>query len=141
MVVYEDSFYAQGHRNIKAEHRSTLMITKEDYVTPRGDCIVAVKAEKSLRELSEDVRYGIRIAGSVVTLTLDIDGYVFRVRGYGSDKLTVDHPTDMVCRRSRYVCNRTLMIGADKAAIDIPREVVQILRRGVRILVMIRVDI
>lgn len=141
MVVYEDAFYAWGHPNIKAEHRSTLMITKEDYLTLRGDCIVAVKAEKSLRELREDVRYGIRTDGSIVTLTLDIGEYTFEVKGYGSSKLTIDHPMDMVCRKSTYTCNRTLMIKSDKAAIDIPREIVKILKGGVKVLVIIKVEI
>jgi len=140
VVVYEDYFYAWGHPNIMARHRSTLMVTKDDYVTPRGDCIVAVRAEKALRDLHEDIRSWICRNGSIVTLTLDIDGYIFEVKGYGSGKLIADHPRDIVCRKSSYTCSRTLMIRADKAAIDIPREVVDILRReDTRVLVIIRV--
>jgi hypothetical protein len=141
MVIYEDSFYAWGHPNIRARHRSTLMITKEDYVTPRGDCIIAVKAERSLLELKPEVRDAIRRDESIVTLTLDIDGYIFEVKGCGSSKLTLDHPTDIVCRRSSYICNRTLMIKADRAAIDIPRKIVETLRSNVRVIVKISVDI
>ncbi|RLF17024.1 MAG: DUF371 domain-containing protein, partial [Thermoprotei archaeon] len=40
MEIVEE-IIAWGHPNIRALHRSTMEITKEPYVTPRGDCIIA----------------------------------------------------------------------------------------------------
>ncbi|MBM4400405.1 MAG: DUF371 domain-containing protein, partial [Crenarchaeota archaeon] len=45
-----------------------------------------------------------------------------------SPQLTLSHPTDMVIRKSDYVCNRTLAVHADKAAQDLSRELVEKLR-------------
>lgn len=128
MVVLEDRFYGWGHPNIKATHKTTLMITKEPYLTLRGDCIVAVKAEKSVADLKPEVKEAIRSKNAEVVFTLELDEFVFEVRGRGSSKLTLDHPYDMVCRRSSYTCSRTLMVNSDKAACDIPRFLVEALR-------------
>jgi len=52
----ELAFTARGHEHILATHRSTLAFTREDWLTMRGDCIVAVSAdfeEKSLRKFLE----------------------------------------------------------------------------------------
>jgi len=42
--------------------------------------------------------------------------------------LILTHPTDMVIRKSDYICNRTLAIRADKSANDLPRELVEKLK-------------
>ena len=51
------------------------------------------------------------------------------VRAYGSSQLQLTHPTDMVIRKSSYICNRTLAIKADKAAADLSRSLVEKLRK------------
>lgn len=38
---------AHGHRNIFATNKKTFEMTKEPHLTERGDCIVAVAADKS----------------------------------------------------------------------------------------------
>jgi len=52
--------HCRGHENVKATHRSTLEITTEDFLTPRGDCIICVSADKSLRDLSDDFKEALR---------------------------------------------------------------------------------
>ena len=42
--------------------------------------------------------------------------------------MDLSHATDFVTRRSRFVSDRTLMIHADKAARDLPREMVLLLK-------------
>lgn len=122
-------FRARGHPNIRARHRTTLMITREEEVTERGDCIVAVAAERGLRDLNPRVRDGIRRDGARLSLLLEADGLVFKVMGYGDPRLPLSHPTDMVVRKSGYICERTLMIRADKAACDIPGPLLRLLQR------------
>ncbi len=48
--------------------------------------------------------------------------------GFGHDDLTLPHPTDIVCRTSDYVCPRTLMINADKAARDLDLDLIEDLK-------------
>ncbi|MEM2023054.1 MAG: DUF371 domain-containing protein [Archaeoglobaceae archaeon] len=47
------TIFARGHKNLRATHRTTLEVTKESYLTPRGNCIVGVKASSSARDLPE----------------------------------------------------------------------------------------
>jgi len=48
--------------------------------------------------------------------------------GRGSPQLSFTHPEDLVVRKSKYTCPRTLMIEADKAATDLPRSMIQLLQ-------------
>ncbi|MDX1814309.1 MAG: DUF371 domain-containing protein, partial [Candidatus Bathyarchaeia archaeon] len=50
------------------------------------------------------------------------------IRAEGSPQLQFTHKTDLVVRKSDYVCGRTLAIKADKAANDFAREFVEKLR-------------
>jgi hypothetical protein len=52
----------------------------------------------------------------------------FLVVGAGNPGLEFTHSTDLVGRKSNYMCGRTLMTGSDKAAYDFPRELVNGLR-------------
>ena len=124
-----ETFKAWGHPNITASHRTTLMVTREPDVTLRGDCIVAVAAEKGLRDLDRRVKEAMRSRDAGIRLILQADGLTFQVSGRGDPRLTLSHPTDLVTRRSSYVCDRTLMIGADKAANDIEPRLVRMLQR------------
>jgi len=65
-----------------------------------------------------------------ITMVLEVEGLSFSCTGRGDPGLTYTHPRDMVARRSSYTCGRTLMVGADKAAVDLPREMLEALRRG-----------
>lgn len=50
--------------------------------------------------------------------------------GYGHPNLTLKHPTDIVCRKSNYICDRTLMIKANKAAKDLNPKLIKDLKNG-----------
>ena len=123
-----ETFTAKGHPNIRATHRTTLMITTERNLTTRGDCIVAVASEKGLRDLSPGTRKAIQRRDAKIRVAIKVNGLVFEVSGRGDPGLTLSHPTDMVVRRSDYTCDRTLMICAKKAACDIPPQIVRMLR-------------
>jgi len=125
-----ETFRAWGHQNIRASHKTTLMITRDLDVSPRGDCIVAVAAEKGLRDLNPRVKEAMRTREAEILLILEADDLIFQVSGGGDPRLTLIHPTDMVVRRSSYICDRTLMIGADKAACDLEPRLVRRLQNG-----------
>lgn len=120
---------AWGHPNILATHRTTLEFTKEEHLSSRGDCIVAVKAEKGPLELGAAFREAARVEDSRIELVLEVGKLKEAVSGFGSPQLTLSHATDFVARKSRYACPRTLMIRADKAACDLSRPMVALLRR------------
>jgi hypothetical protein len=123
----EEIFYAKGHKNIKATHSSTLEITKENYITNKADCVIAVSSDKGLVDLSGKIKKRIRNDNSNVKLILEIGELRQIIKGHGNSKLTLTNPNEMVCRKSSYICNRTLMIKCDKAAKDLDPNFIKIL--------------
>ena len=137
MRVVEE-FLARGHPNITAKHPSTLEITKQDKLTKNGDCIIAVEATKGLWELSETFRRTCADDNSKIRLEVSAHGIVDVVYGKGNAMLTLNHPDEIVVRKSSYVSDRTLMIAANKAAGDLKRRLVTALR-SLDTLVVIRI--
>jgi hypothetical protein len=121
-------FSAQGHGNVLATHKTTLEVTKEEALSKRGDCIIAVNATKAASDLPEEFKEAAKKEGAQITVTVEADGLKDTVKAKGSPSLTFTHPTDLVVRKSDYVCGRTLAIGADKASIDLSRELVKKLK-------------
>jgi hypothetical protein len=113
------------------------MTTKDERLTKRGDCIVAVNAEKGLLDLPDDIKDAARSGETVISLKLEAGGEEFTVRGRGYPGLTYTDPSDIVVRKSSYVCGRTLMVGADKAACDISDDLIRVLQGGVDVTITI----
>lgn len=118
---------AKGHPGITARHRTTFMITKEREVGPKGDCIIGVGADKSVADLSPELKHLIR-SGRELVIMLEVGGVLEEVHAWGHPSLSLDHPTDLVVRKSRFTCERTLAVGADKAAADLSRALIDKLR-------------
>ncbi len=118
-------FSARGHENIVATHRTTFEITKETTLTKRGDCVIAVEATRAAVDLPLEFKQAARREGARITITIEANELEEVVKAKGSPQLTFTHPTDLVVRKSSYVCSRTLAIGADKAASDFSRKLVE----------------
>jgi hypothetical protein len=116
---------ACGHENIQATHKTTFEITKEPTLTKRGDCIIAVEATKSAADLPLEFKKAARKKGAQLTITIEAGELTEVVRSRGSPRLLFTHPTDLVIRKSGYVCGRTLAIRADKVANDLSRKLVE----------------
>ena len=119
---------AFGHRNVQAIHPSTLMITKEKDLSAQGDCIVVLAADKAVADLSVEFKDKLKNSNAKLTIVIEADGLKEQIHAYGSPKLILTHPTDMVIRKSDYICSRTLAIKADKAANDLSRELIEKLK-------------
>lgn len=117
----EDSFKACGHPNIQGTHKTTIMTTKDSKLSLNGDCIVAVSAEKSIKELSEEVKNAAKNNDAIIKLILSIESESVEITGKGDPRLTFENIHDIVTRKSSFICPRTLMIQSDKASIDLPR--------------------
>jgi hypothetical protein len=120
---------ARGHGNVQSTHKSTLEITKDDRLSKRGDCIIAVSADKTLADFSPRFKENLRRENSKITILIETGDITEKVNAYGNPRLTLSHPTDMVVRRSNHICGRTLAIKADKAACDLSRELVERLKK------------
>jgi len=108
------------------------MITREPRLTTRGDCIVAVAAEMGASDLDSTMKAAMRSRDAKIKLVLEAGGIVFEISGKGDPRLTLTHMNDMVARKSNYICDRTVMVRADKAACDIPPALVRLLKEPER---------
>jgi hypothetical protein len=124
----EEVIQAWGHKNVRAMHKTTFEITKERNLSKRGDCIIAVSANKALTDLTPQFKENLRRENAKITLCIQAGEISEGVNAFGNPKLILTHPTGIVVRKSDYVCSRTLAIRADKAAYDLSRKLVEKLR-------------
>jgi hypothetical protein len=113
-----------GHRNIRCLHNNTIEITKAVSLSTRGDCIAGVSASKACNDFDKEFKARFSESGRRVNLEIKVDEQIFRMHGLTDQRLTLSHDHDIVIRRSNYVCPRTLCVLCNKAAFDIPRELV-----------------
>lgn len=118
-----------GHPLIKAEHPTTIEITRESYLSERGDCIIGVRADKGLRDINLELKRLLRSGDVPVRLRLSVKDEVFVINAFGNSKLILDNPDEIVIRKSMYIDDRTIAIRADVSARDIPRSIVRRLRQ------------
>ncbi len=128
-----------GHPNITAKHKTTLEITKEPYLTLKGDCIIGINSSASVKDLPEAMKNKIK-SGGRIDFNLIVDDLSFSFFGFGHNDLTLSHPTDIVIRRSSFISERTLAIRSSVAAINVPRNIVELLRQGRRGELIISID-
>jgi uncharacterized protein len=120
--------HAWGHPNIQATHPTTIMFTKERMVTQRGDCVIAVAADKSVADLSPEFKRAMKQSGAKLTIELEVDDMKGQIYAYGSPELTLSHPNDLVIRKSEFSSDRTLAVKADKSSGELSRAVVEKLK-------------
>ena len=109
-------FHAFGHSFITAKHPTTIEFTKESSVTPRGDCIVGVRADFDALKLRK---------------FLTADKLLIEICAQGiCDKFTaIPHKTfcdekELVIRTTDFVSDRTFATKSEKAANDLSRKLV-----------------
>ncbi len=137
-----ETILAYGHKNIRATHESTLEITTDAQLSKKGDCIIAVSADKAAADLSLEFKESLRKENARMTMLIEAGEVVEVVNAFGSLRLILTHSIDMVVRKSSYICSRTLAIRADKAACDLSKKLVEKLRkpkRKVKIMLTVKV--
>ena len=126
----EYTFTVKGHPNVTSKHKTTMEFTKDVDIGITADCIIGVKSKVSMDNIPNEIAEALKEDNRPITLKLETENAVDAIRGYGNHKLTLDHPTDMVSRKSNFICSRTLMINADKAANDLKTELIKDLRES-----------
>lgn len=108
-----------------SRHKTTLEFTKDPEIGIKADCIVGVGSRVSMENFPREMIDAIQDENTKITVKLETENAKDEIHGLGHRDLTLDHPTDMVVRKSDFKCSRTLMINADKAACDLKPELVQ----------------
>ena len=120
----------RGHPLVLGTHPTTFEVTCEDHLSKNGNCIVGIAAEKGCAGLSPAFKSVLAHDDAVLITLLECDGVSVTVRSRGSSQLLLDHPTDMVWRKSTFICGRTIGIISDRVALTLPRELMIRLARG-----------
>ncbi len=120
----------RGHPRVRGTHPTTFEITTEGHLTTAGDCIIGVAAECGTAGLPQEFRRVLCHDRAVLLTRLSVGDLHIEVHSRGSAALTLAHPTDMVWRRSRFVCERTVGILSDRTAATLPRDLISHLRTG-----------
>ena len=117
-------FSIHGHPNTLATHKNTIEFTKESNLTKNGDCILGVRADFQLDELRGIVKNFSKI--KIILKTGNLKEEII-----SSVNKDFNDGHEIVIRKSEYCSNRTLAIRADKAAADIDRRLVELLKTPV----------
>jgi uncharacterized protein len=126
--VVQDEVTFYGHPNVRSLHSKSIEITKDAYLTPKGDCIIGIKANKACTDLEESIRRGLKSSSAIVKIEVIVEDESFNIKGRGDERLTTLNPHDIVIRRTNFVCPRTMSVLCDKASSDMPRELVRLLQ-------------
>jgi len=130
----------RGHDNVSAEHGSTFEVTTDDWLTPAGDCILAVEADRAPADFDDAFVAACQDAAATITATIEAAGHRAVVEGRGDPRLTFAGDRSAVGRTSDYVDDRTVMVGADAAAADLDRDLVAALSEGAAATFTLRVE-
>jgi hypothetical protein len=136
----EETVRCRGHQNVSAGHASTFEVTTDDWLTPAGDCILAVEADRAPADFDEAFVDACQDVDATITATVEAGGHRAVVEGRGDPELTFASDRSAVGRTSDYVDDRTVMVGADGAATDLDRDLVAALADGAASTLTLRVE-
>lgn len=136
----EEVVRAVGHEHVTAEHASTWELTTDDWLTPAGDCILGVDADRAAADFDPDFVVACRDPAATVEAVVRVDDHEQVVRGSGHPDLTFANGRSLVVRTSDYVDDRTVMVDADTAAAGFDRDLVAALADGADLTCRFRVE-
>jgi hypothetical protein len=120
----------EGHPNVQSLHPRTIEITKDKNLTLKGDCIIGLNANKSCKDLIPKIKEKIKKNNSVIEIELIVEPYSFIIKGSGNEDLLLSNSKDIVLRKSSFICDRTLSLNCNYSSLEIPREIIDLLKNS-----------
>ena len=116
-------FYAYGHPNILATHKTTIEFTKDKEITLKGDCIAGVNADFELHKIKNFIR---QLKTNKISIKISNN----KIRETISARVNPDFSDDreLVIRKTNFISKRTLGISSNKAALDLSMELMTYLK-------------
>ena len=130
----------RGHEHVSGEHASTFEVTTDDWLTPAGDCILGIEADKAPADFDSSFVVACQDAEATIVATFEADGHTQTVTGRGDPELTFEDDRSAVGRTSTHVDDRTILLEADAAAGDFDRALVAALAEGAELTVTLDVE-
>ncbi|MCK9581925.1 MAG: DUF371 domain-containing protein [Methanoregula sp.] len=126
----QEMIRCRGHPLVLGTHPTTFEVTVEDHLTANGNCIIGVAADKGCEGLSSAFKQVLAHDDAVLVTMLECGGIIAEVQSRGSSQMMLNHPTDMVWRKSTFVCGRTIGIQSDAVALTLSRDLIHNLSLG-----------
>ncbi len=136
----KETIHARGHENVSARHASTFEITTDDFLTPAGDCILAIEADRAPADFDPEFVEKCRNEDATIIVTVEAGDHSETVTGHGHPDLEFDSDRSMVGRTSDYVDERTFVLGCEFAAEGFNRDLVTALENGLETVVTVEVE-
>ena len=136
----EETVRARGHANVSATHASTFEVTTDDFLTPAGDCILGIEADRAPADFDREFVAACRDADATITTTFSVGERAQTVVGRGDPGLEYTNERSMVWRTSGYVDDRTVAVGTEFAAGGFDRDLVAALAEGAELNVTLSVE-
>jgi len=115
----------RGHPLVSGTHPTTFEVTAEPHLTSTGNCIIGIAADKGCAGLSSEFKYLLAHDDARLLTRLMCGEVEVEIHSQGSSQFTLNHPSDMVWRRSTFVCGRTIGIHSDQVAATLPDELIE----------------
>jgi hypothetical protein len=135
----QETIRCRGHPLVLGTHPTTFEVTREDHLTANGNCIIGIAADKGCADLSLEFRVTLAHDDAILITRLACDGISTEIRSRGSSQMMLNHPTDLVWRKSTFICGRTIGIVSDATALTLPRDLIRNLVLGKEMVVTLTV--
>lgn len=121
-------FFAYGHPNILATHKTTLEFTKDKEVSLKGDCIVGVNAGFDFKKLRKFIK---KCKSNKIKIIISKKLKNKKISETINAEINPEFNSnkELVIRKTGFVSERTFAINADKAAFELNRDLVKFLKR------------
>ncbi len=126
-MVILDKIFAFGHDKLLCTHNTTIEISKDNFLTPKGNCILGINSSKACNTLDENLKLKIH-QGKKLKVVINVDKYSDEFYGFGNNKLTLSSEKDMIFRKSDFICDRTVLINCTKSSIELDRDLINSLK-------------
>ncbi len=121
----QEIIQCRGHPLVSGNHPTTFEVTAESHLTSTGDCIIGIAADKGCAGLSAEFKNVLSHDDARLLTRLMCGEVTIEIHSRGSSQFTLSHPTDMVWRRSTFVCGRTIGILSDHVAATLPEDLIK----------------
>ena len=127
-------FRFEGHPLIKASHKYTFEITKEDYLTENGDCIIGIKgfSNREFQEKTKNLKNFQKISFFIFSNHYYDKGIAYLLKNNNPSNIS------FVVRRSSYVDDRTGLVKSNKTAKNINKKLINKLKEGKEAYIMFK---
>ena len=121
----QEIIHCRGHPLVLGTHPTTFEVTGESNLTRNGNCIIGIAADKGCAGLSVPFKNVLSHDDARLLTRLMCGEIEVEIHSRGSSQLPLTHPTDLVWRRSMFICGRTIGIQSDKVAAMLPAELIK----------------